>query len=299
MFMGSKQAGLEACNKLIEQLPKGMLASVACPDDRNDSRSVIDKFHSLADANNIALHVVKNVSETVELIKNYNPTIVLVHGWYQIVPVAEFTKTLFLGFHYSPLPKYRGNAPLVWQIINGEKQLGVSFFQLSEGMDEGDLVDQKFFDLARNENISDALNKSNCLVQEMLTNFIKSLTTGNVELKKQAQISPSYCGIRLPEDGEIDWNKSAEEVHNFIRAQTKPYPGAFTYLPDGRKLTIWAAIEEQVTYYGVPGGVVSLNSDYVIVSCYSGAIKLLEVEIEGLQISKPSHILKSIKTRLG
>jgi len=298
IFFGSKQAGYDVCRTLIDQLPNGILLAIICPDDSADQRSVMAKFRSLADGHGVAFHVVRNVAETRKIVATYNPSVALVHGWYQILPVAEFANTLFLGFHYSPLPKYRGNAPLVWQIINGEKSLGVSFFQLTIGMDEGDLVDQHFFTLSREESISDALRKAGDLTYKMVYDFLNSWLTGAIKFTKQPSEIPSYCGLRQPEDGIIDWHRRAANVHDFVRAQSKPYPGAFSYLPDGRKLTILKTVEEERVFYGVPGGVVEVTPDHVVVACGDGAIRLVEVEIDGEVEEKPSSILRSIKIRL-
>ncbi len=298
VFMGSKQAGFETCNKLIRDSLMGTVVAIICPEDGSDPRTEIDRFSSLAHISNIPIHVVKNSTATLNIIKSYKPTIILVHGWYQIIPVKEFEEVQILGFHYSLLPKYRGNAPLVWQIINGETKLGVSFFQLTDGIDEGALFDQREFNLALTETIADALEKANKLVQEMLTEFLNSLSIGQLQFKKQALIPPSYCGIRKPEDGRINWNESAKNIHNFIRAQTRPYPGAFSFLSDDRKVTIWSAIEEEVKYFGVPGSVAKVNLDYVVVFCGEGAIRIQEIEVEGIKINHPNNILKSIKIRL-
>jgi len=297
VFMGSKQSGLQICEAAIKQLPSGVLKAIVCPNDLADSRTVFSKFQLLANEHNLPLHVVNNTTETVDVLKSYNPSVVLVHGWYQLIPTEQFLNTLFLGFHYSPLPKYRGNAPLVWQIINGETQLGISFFQLTAGMDEGDLVDQKFFNLERTEDISFALNKANNIAQQMLSDFLKNMISGNIVLKKQPDETPSYCGVRLPDDGRIDWNKSAKKLNDFIRAQSKPYPGAFTCLPDGKKLTVWLAEEELIPFYGVPGNIMAIKPEYVVVACGEGALRLFKVEVDGVECL-PNQILKSIKTRL-
>lgn len=298
IFLGSKQAGLEVCRTLIDRLPIGALLAVVCPDDSSDQRSELSQFRLLAESNGIPFYVVKNVSETVKIVKTYNPRIAMVHGWYQILPAEDFANTMFLGFHYSPLPKYRGNAPLVWQIINGEKELGVSFFQLTSGMDEGDLVDQRFFSLSREEDVADALKKAGELTQKMLSDFINNFLIGNIKLIKQPSEKSSYCGLRQPEDGKVDWHRSAAMVHDFIRAQSKPYPGAFSYMPDGRKLTILKTSEEERQFYGVPGSVVEVKPEYVVVACGSGALRLLIIEIEGSAEVTPRNILKSLKTRL-
>lgn len=298
IFLGSKQAGLDVCQTLIGKLSNGVLCAILCPDDSADQRSEMAQFRMLAQSNGIPFHVVKNVAETKEVVKTYNPTVALVHGWYQILPVAEFAGTLFLGFHYSPLPKYRGNAPLVWQIINGEKQLGVSFFQLTTGMDEGGLVDQRFFPLSREESISDALVKAGDLAQQMLSGFLNNWPSGKVNLVNQPGEVPSYCGLRQPDDGRIDWHRSAESVHDFIRAQSKPYPGAFSYLPDGRKLTIYKSVEEDRKFYGVPGSIVQVTPDYVVVACGNGAIRIKSVRVDNASESTAHHVLRSLKLRL-
>lgn len=298
IFLGSKQAGLDVCQTLIGKLPRGVLRAILCPDDCSDQRSARTQFISLSEANEIPFHLVKNVAETKEVIRSINPSVALVHGWYQMLPVEELMNTLFLGFHYSPLPRYRGNAPLVWQIINGEKRLGVSFFQLTAGMDEGGLVAQDFFTLSSQESIADALLKAGDCVHRMLLEFLTDWPDKSISLNKQPSELPSYCGLRLPEDGKIDWHSHSEKIHDFIRAQSKPYPGAFTFMPDGRKLTIWKSMKEERLFFGVPGSVVELTKNDVVVACGSGAIRLQRVSVEDGEEDMPRNILKSLKVRL-
>jgi len=298
VFLGSKDAGFSVCKTLIEKLPNGALRAIVCPDDSTDQRSVTTKFIEWAESNAIPFYIVKNVIETKNLIRSINPTVALVHGWYQIIPVEELIDTTFLGFHYSPLPKYRGNAPLVWQIINGEKELGVSFFQLTAQMDEGDLVAQEFFTLSTEENIAEALSKAGDVVQRMLIDFLTDWPNKPIHLIKQPCEVPSYCGLRLPEDGKINWHSNADEVHDFIRAQSKPYPGAFTLLPDGRKLTVWKSSVEDRCFMGIPGSVVELSKNDVIVACGSGAIRLKSIMVEGGFEEAPRNLMKSLKIRL-
>jgi methionyl-tRNA formyltransferase len=298
IFLGSKDAGLSVCKTLIEKLPKGVLRAIVCPDDSADQRSATTKFIALAESNAIPLYVVKNVIEIKKLVNSINPAVALVHGWYQIIPVEELMNTIFLGFHYSPLPKYRGNAPLVWQIINGETELGVSFFQFAAGMDEGDLVAQDCFTLSRGESIADALLKAGDIVHRMLVDFLTDWPNKPLRLTKQPCEIPSYCGLRLPEDGRINWHSNADKVHDFIRAQSKPYPGAFTLLPDGRKLTVWKSTEEGRCFFGVPGSVVELSKNDVIVACGSGAIRLQRITVEGGVEETPKNVIKSLKIRL-
>jgi methionyl-tRNA formyltransferase len=297
LFLGSKEAGLMALRQLVEQLPAGSVPAILCPDDRSDSRSEHENFSTLARQYDLPLHLVTTTQETTELIGRYAPHTVLVHGWYRMIPVAGFPDIDFLGFHYSPLPRYRGSAPLVWQILNGEEQLGVSFFNLTEGMDDGDLVDQSLFALRPDEDVSDAIRKANELVATMLKAFIPRWLAGSVPKRAQPDCIPSYCGLRAPEDGQIDWRSDARAVNNFIRAQAPPYPGAFSLLNDGSVVRFWHSEIEPRHFMGVPGAVVEVRPDAIIVACGAGAVRIRSAQTDGSWSPLVDARLRSLKVR--
>jgi methionyl-tRNA formyltransferase len=299
VFLGSKAAGLGACRLLTEGLPAGTIAAIVCPDDRTDPRNVSADFEALAAERQIPFHVAATRRETMALLERLAPETVIVHGWYQILPVDELPDLSFLGFHYSPLPRYRGGAPLVWQIIRGEPEIGISFFELTPEMDAGRLVDQKSAPLGPDDTIADALEKANALALDMLREFVPGWLDGSVALQAQPDREPSYCGQRVPEDGWIDWSWSAAGIHDFIRAQTRPYPGAFTSLPDGRRLTVWRSQREERQFMGTPGAVVEIAPDHVVVAAGEGALRLIRVQAEGEDEAAASKVLRSIRTRLG
>jgi methionyl-tRNA formyltransferase len=294
LFLGSKDSGLKALCRLLQQLPNGCVQAVLCPDDRSDARTEYENFQALTRQHGLMLHLIQSSKETAELIHRYKPQTVLVHGWYRMIPVAEFSNIDFLGFHYSPLPRYRGNAPMVWQIINGERRLGVSFFVLSEGVDNGELVDQRFFELETHEDIADAICKANQLVSAMLDDFLPRWQAGEFTRLPQAQGPISYCGMRMPEDGHIDWRAAPETVHNFIRAQARPYPGAFSRLADGQVVRFWKSEIEPRQFYGVPGAVVDVAPDAISVACGTGALRVLRAELDG---EASSVAIRSLKIR--
>lgn len=298
VFLGSKAAGLQALRALAVGLPAGSLKAIVCPDDRQDQRSVHDDFVALARGLGVPFHCAAVGEDLVSLLQEYRPETVIVHGWYRIIRVAQFPHTEFLGFHYSPLPKYRGNAPLVWQIINGERRLAVSFFVLTEAMDEGDLLDQRYFDLSESEDIADALARANTLTENMIVDFVPRWLSGTVARVEQDSLVPSYGGLRLPEDGRIDWKASATVVHNFIRAQAHPYPGAWTMLPDGRRMNVWKSACEERLFFGSAGGVVEAGAHGVVIACGAGAIRVLSVQVDGEPERDARDVLKSLRTRL-
>lgn len=298
LFLGSKQAGLLALNKVLEELPAEYLAGVLCPDDSGDERSEQKAFISLAAKYSVPFSIVKTSAQASELIRHYDPDTVLVHGWYRMLAVSSFPGIRFLGFHFSLLPEYRGNAPLVWQIINGRDRLGVSFFLMTDGMDDGQIVDQRSFSLGVGESVGDAIEKANALVLEMLDEFLPRWSAGSVVSRPQADAPASYCGLRLPIDGLIDWRESPVNIHNFIRAQARPYPGAFSRMPDGRILRFWKSEIEHRQFYGVPGSVVEIGSGFVVIACGSGALRILHAEIDGEVQPKIPHALCSLRIRL-
>lgn len=295
-FMGSKEAGLQLCSLLCDLLPHGTLKVIICPNDSQDSRSVFPLFLTLAQKNNIPIYITNSKKETVSLIEEYNVQVSFVHGWYQIIPVDGSCE--FYGFHYSPLPKYRGNAPLVWQIINGEPEVGVSFFRFNEFMDEGELVSQEKVALRCDEDIGDALKKTNTLAIELARKYIPYIISNEITLFPQSKDQPSYCGMRSKQDGRIDWSWSAKRVHDFIRAQASPYPGAFSFTETGKKVIFWKSSLEPRLFYGVPGSVVEIMENSVTVACGSGAIRLHIIEEETGGKINASAVFKSLKSRL-
>jgi methionyl-tRNA formyltransferase len=299
LFLGSKAAGLRACRTILELLPPEKLAAIICPDDSADPRSVLAGFNGLAEESGVPLHVAATRKETMALLERLAPDTAIVHGWYQILPVDSLPDTRFLGFHYSPLPRYRGNAPLVWQIIQGEPEIGVSFFELTAEMDAGRLVDQRRAALGSDDTIADALGKADALADAMLRAFLPAWLQGKVELRPQPEGEASYCGLRLPEDGRIDWRWSGQRIHDFIRAQSRPYPGAFTSMADGRRLIVYRSRPEPRRFMGVPGAVVEIGEKHVVVAAGQGALRLIEVEIEGQGQQPAPEALRSLKTRLG
>ena len=130
------------------------------------------------------------------------------------------------------LPKYRGFAPLVWAIINGEKKTGVTLFYFDEGVDNGDVVDQYKIDIDDNDNISVLLDKTNRAVIKLLQRNINNILLGQNNRYPQDSSNASYCSQRKPIDGLINWNGSSKHIHRLIRAISPPYPCAFTYPGD-------------------------------------------------------------------
>ena len=173
-------------------------------------------------------------------LEQWQADIMIVVGWYHMVPNSILNHLPTYGMHASLLPDYSGGAPLVWAIINGEEQTGISLFRFADGVDNGPLVGQMTTPIDHRDTIKTVYERIEILGCELLSANLPLLATGKAPHKVQDESKRRIFTQRKPSDGLIDWHQTAAEIYNFVRAQTHPYPGAFTAL-DGGKVTIWSA----------------------------------------------------------
>ncbi len=153
-------------------------------------------------------------------------------------PLLDLPRLGALNLHGSLLPKYRGRVPVNWVLVNGETETGVTLHYMEEKADRGDIVAQKPVPITPEDTAFTLFAKMTAAAESLMRETYPLLRAGRAPRKPQDHSQASYFGGRRPEDGRIDWRKSALEIYNLVRAVTHPYPGAFTTL-DGRKLFIW------------------------------------------------------------
>lgn len=300
LFLGSKALGLNVFVCLADAYP-GVSWTIIHPDDAGDPRSCIAEFCAMADAKGVAFHVVRGQAEACALVAKLAPEIGFVCGWYWLFSAADidaFPKGLW-GIHNSLLPKFRGGAPLVWTILSGEREVGSTVFRISAGMDDGDVLLQVRIELAPHEDVADALRRINQGLLKRLGDKWSALLEGRAVLSPQDESQATWCGQRSDEDGGIDWSRPAQALHDFIRAQAPPYPGAWSWLA-GKRLRVTKARPFSGVFFGTPGQVLRRMGDTVLVSCGANtALELLAVSVEGVADPQaPSAIIRSVKDRL-
>lgn len=297
LFIGSKQLGLD-CLKTMYNLSGETLTGVLTFDDTSDSRNKFNDFNDFCKTRAIPFFVAKNSADSEKIITGQHPDICIVVGWYWLISNETLNSVPygFLGIHNSLLPKYRGSSPLIWSIINGEKSIGFSMFTLTDGMDVGDIWFQYEFELKQQDNVNSVLMTIEKSATEQLNKYYRDILSGELKPKPQNNNEATYCAKRNPEDGRIDWSKPSEQIFNFIRAQSYPYPGAFTAFKN-RKLIIWSADMNKNIYYGTAGQVAKISNDGVTIICGDNkSITIKDVEYEGNKLSSNS-IIKTINTR--
>ncbi|MBL0310990.1 MAG: methionyl-tRNA formyltransferase [Bacteroidetes bacterium] len=236
VFLGATTFSEAVLNSLISQKSTVVKAVFAVPKTFSISYSKAKvRNTNFADLKSIAkklkvpYHEINGtqghkLSDYEGLIKKINPDVILVMGWYYMIPasIRNLSKYGAWGIHASLLPDYAGGAPLVWAMINGENQTGVSLFKLSDGVDDGDIIAQKKIKISANDNIKTLYDKATHTSIEILNTSLKQ-GVKKIKITPQNLSKQKIYPQRSPADGKIDWTWSADNIRNFIRAQTKPY----------------------------------------------------------------------------
>ncbi len=230
--------------------------------------------------------------------------LLLAVSWRYLIPSGIYRRPRrgAFVFHDSLLPEYRGFSPTVWAIVNGEDHTGVTLFAMAEGMDSGDVVDQRRVPIGPDETISRVMERVTRAYLELLEANLPSLLDGTVELTAQDHSEATYCSRLLPQDCEIDWRRPTSAIHDLVRGYTRPYPGAYTWL-DGRRLTVWETRrlkDERIWAGRVPGRVVEVRPrEGSVVLTSNGTLLVTRVQPEGGEEVCAAEVLKSLSQTLG
>ena len=217
-----------------------------------------------------------NHSRWVEKIKELSPDILFSFYYRQLIQreILDVPKAGCLNLHGSLLPKYRGRVPINWVLVNGEKETGVTLHYMTPRPDDGDIVAQKKISISDDDTGLTLHWKVAQAAEKLLDEVLPQIQNGNAPRIPQDHGKATYFGGRRPADGEIEWVKTAREIRNLIRAVTKPFPGAFSFIGE-RKCFFWEAREiglEAGKY--LPGTVISAKpltiatgQNAIVVSC--------------------------------
>lgn len=215
----------------------------------------------------------------LERIAVWRPEAFIVVGWYHMVPKAWRAAAPAYGMHASLLPDYSGGAPLVWAMINGEERTGITLFQLGDGVDDGPILGQAETPISADDTIATLYARIEDLGVELLRRHVPGLAAGTAPLVAQDESKRRIVPQRGPEDGVIDWSLPASRIHDFIRAQTRPYPGAFAMM-SGRKVTIWTA--QPVAGTGLGPGEIGGSPERPLIGCGNGTgLRICALAVEG------------------
>lgn len=232
-----------------------------------------------------------NAPELAALVRALAPDL-LFSFYYRRMLSSELLAIPRLGaynMHGSLLPKYRGRAPVNWAVIRGETETGATLHEMVEKPDAGRIVDQEAVPIGPDETALEVFRKVTGAAERALERSLPRLIDGNAELRAQHLANGNYCGARRPEDGRIDWNTTAQSVHNLVRGVAPPYPGAFSAVCGRTFRVLRTACEPGRTgRFNAP--VLFVEDDRCFAQCANGSIlRILDFELDG-QALKPGEI---------
>lgn len=186
------------------------------------------------------------------------------------------------NMHGSLLPKYRGRVPINWAIIKGETETGATLHQMVAKPDAGRIVDQERVPIGPDDTAKDVFDRVTVAAGDVMRRSLPGLIDGSATLTPQDLAAGSYFGGRRPEDGEINWQQSARDIHNLVRAVAPPYPGATTTFNGERVIITRTRLSPPAFTHDKPG-YLNVANDMVIALCGDGhMLRILEAVIDGM-----------------
>jgi methionyl-tRNA formyltransferase len=237
---------------------------------------------------------VKN-PEFAEELKKLNSDIFVVVA-YSILPkeVLAASRLGAINLHGSLLPKYRGAAPVQWAIANCEQTTGLTVFLLDEKMDNGPILEQRELSIEQNDTTETLLKKMIIPGCEALDTALAKLNSGNYTLLEQNHGHASTAPKLKKEDGLVNWNLSAIQIHKKLCAFT-PWPGAYTNL-NGQKIFLRKTSIDLTLDCHLSSGEILVQKNEVFAGTGNGALAILEIQAEGKKRMAAADYFRGIKS---
>jgi len=293
IFMGTPDFSIPSLKILIESKHK-IIAVVTQPDrERGRGKKVsFTPIKQFAVENNIPVYQpekLKGNEEFINQMKSLKPDLFVVVA-FRILPkeIFEIPKYGSFNLHGSYLPKYRGAAPIQWALINGETETGLTTFKLAEKVDTGNIYLQEKVDILPDDNFGTLHDRMSELGAKLVLETVNLIDNGNYELKKQDDSLASPAPKITKEICEIDWKKSAVEIHNLVRGLS-PHPAAF-FIYSEKVIKIYRT--EVVERTDLKPFQIEQTKTELVIGCGKNALRILELQQEGRKRMSTEEFLR-------
>ncbi len=292
IFMGTPDFAVPSLNALLSS--SNTVAAVVTGPDKERGRGQKVSFTPVKEAavkNNIPVLQPESLKDKdfISQLKSFNADLFVVVA-FRILPREVFTipsKGSF-NLHGSLLPKYRGAAPIQWALIKGETETGVTTFMLEDKVDTGNILLQEKLKIDEEDDFGTLHDKMSLLGAEIVLQTVSLIDNGKYELKKQDDSLTSAAPKITKELCEINWNKSAEEIHNMIRGLS-PFPGAFFKFKDK---TIKIYKTKILQNQNLSAGEFYQTKNSLAIGTGTGSLDILELQQEGKRRMKIDEFLR-------
>ena len=219
--------------------------------------------------------------DAMEELRKFKADIFVVAAFGQILTkeILDMPRYGCVNIHASLLPKYRGAAPIQQAILDGEAETGVTIQQMNEGIDTGDILSTVIVPIDKKETAETLFVKLEEAGAQLIVDTLVKIEKGEIVPVPQDDSKASYVKMMKKTLGKIDWNKEAVVIERLVRG-LNPWPSAYTFF-EGKSLKLWDCdvLEEECTE--TPGTIVRVNKDSIDVATGKGALRILELQLEG------------------
>lgn len=304
VFMGTPDYAAEALEALIDAGHE--ITAVVTQPDKPKGRSkdlVPPPVKVCAQGHGIPILQPRRIkkAEAVEELRRFPADVYVVAAFGQILSreILDIPPYGCLNIHASLLPKYRGASPIQHVILNGEERTGITIMQMDEGIDTGDILYKKEIAIQPEDNFETLHDKLAVLGGKAVTEALVLLEQGKLTPEKQKDELSCYAPLIDKSMGEIDFGQDVLVTDRRIRAMT-PWPSAYTNY-GGKQLKIWRAEPDLTaeTVGHVPGEILRIDKDSFTVTAGGGALRILELQLEGKKRMPAHDFLLGIRLQPG
>jgi methionyl-tRNA formyltransferase len=217
--------------------------------------------------------------EFLQTLAGWKPDLIVVAAFGRILPpvILSLPPLGCINVHGSLLPKYRGAGPIQWAIVNGETETGITTMLMDEGMDTGAMLLQEAIPIMPDDTTGTLSPRLAELGGRLLVETITRLKAGTLMPRPQDASRATLAPLLKKEDGVIDWALPAAVLANRVRGLS-PWPGAYTTMAGGRRLTIWRALALPSPVTKPPGIVVAVTTEAIHVATGEGVLAVTELQ---------------------
>ncbi|MGW4634859.1 methionyl-tRNA formyltransferase [Nocardia sp. NPDC004415] len=227
-----------------------------------------DSVEELAREHGIPVHLTESAdAETIDLVKRAEPDVIVVNSWYTWMPAELYNMPRYgtLNLHDSLLPKFTGFSPVLWALISGESEFGLTVHRMDEQLDTGDILVQHRLPIGPTATGTELVLAGMELIPGAVAEGLAALESGTAQWRPQDKAERTYFHKRSDRDSRIDWTWDAVDLERFVRALSEPYPRAYSFYR-GERVEVLAAKVSDARYGGTNGRVIVQEDGGAVVS---------------------------------